>query len=126
MILKELLEDQFYLKLGILGFYNLIVGMILYLIISDYFSIRQSTKDIEEFVMKGCSDYQTNLLLKYVLISLSEIEKLYTLTIIFYISMFLLSILKICMTYYKQYKRKMNEILLEQNTNNMIELAFLM
>jgi len=126
MILKELLQDQFYLNIGILMFYNVIVGFILFLLIYDFFCIRKSRDTLEIIVMKGCSDQLTNLLFKYILSSINEIERLFILTIIFYISMFLISILKLCLSYYKQYKRKLIRILSEPRTNNTIELALLM
>ena len=126
MILKELLHAQYYLNIGIILFYSVIVSLIVLLLIYDFFCIRKSRDTVEIIVRKGCSDHLTNLLFKYILSSINEIERLFILTIIFYISMFLLSILKLCLTYYKKYKRKLLRILSEHNSNNTIELALLM
>ena len=76
--------------------------------------------------MKGCSDTLTNLLFKYILTSINEIESFYIITIILYISMFMISILMICLTFYKNFKRKFLRFVTAQNYNNTIELALLM
>ena len=126
MILKELLEDIFYFKLGIVLFYNLIVDLVFFLIIREFFWIRYCFDQLNLIIMKGCSDTLTNLLFKYILTSINEIESFYIITIILYISMFMISILMICLTFYKNFKRKLLRFVTAQNYNNTIELALLM
>ena len=82
--------------------------------------------ELNLIIMKGCSDTLTNLLFKYILTSINEIESFYIITIILYISMFMISILMICLTFYKNFKRKLLRFVTAQNYNNTIELALLM
>jgi hypothetical protein len=104
MIFKELLYEQFKLKIAIIMVHALLILIIFVMVLDDYIGILNSIGLIFTVLKKRCSDTETNRLMVYILQLLEQISKLFLVTIILYVIMLVLSFFKIILTIYKLYK----------------------
>lgn len=125
MILKELLYRQYFLKILIIVIHVLMISIIFFFILDDCREISKSIKTCDLLIRKRCSDEETNRLIINALESFISISDLFLITIILYIIIFLLSICKIMLTFYKIYKRKiLNRVI--QGEVNEFEMMLIM
>lgn len=115
MILSELLQKNYKLKLLITTVYCIIVLFIFLYILSDKFTLSDLSDFTYVLVKNSCSDYETNILLVNVHILITEIENFYVLTLIFYLCILFIGLLKILLIIYKLYKNNLLNRLIRGN-----------
>lgn len=117
MIFKELIYEQYTLKICIILIHVLMILVLFSLVLADYLEITKYLDLCFLIIKKRCSDEETNRLILFVLDVFRDIARLYMITIILDIIMILLSIIKIMLTLYKLYKRSILERLIQGRTD---------
>jgi hypothetical protein len=111
MILKELLFEQYKLKLALVIVHAIFMLVMLSYIFSDHSAIETGLVTISIVIEKNCSDMETNLLFIEILKFLSTLSKLYLATVLLLIIGFAICLYKIILIITKMKKRQILRVL---------------
>jgi hypothetical protein len=125
IILKEIIYQQYILKIGIISIFTSLKLLITVNLLSDYFLIRKKKNLLEHLIMKECSDDETNILLPYLLESCVYVMWIYLIDIVLYLIMIFISMFKILIFVYKLHKHKLLALMINGRTDTF-ELIFLL
>jgi hypothetical protein len=125
MIFKELIYEQYTLKIFIILVHVVMIMIIFFLVLADYLEITRAVDLCFLIIKKRCSDEETNRLILFVLDVFKDIARLYMITLILDVIMILLSAVKVLLTVYKIYKRAILARLVQGRTNEF-EMMLLM
>jgi hypothetical protein len=125
MIFKELIYEQYTLKIFIILIHVVMILTIFFFVLADYLEITRAVDLCFLIIKKRCSDEETNRLILFVLEVFRDIARLYMITLILDIIMILLSVIKIMLTLYKLYKQTILNRLVQGRTSEY-EMMLLM
>lgn len=117
MIFSELIQKKYRLKLMIIVIHFCLVFVLVVLILFDNLKLSHFADFILSLVKNSCSDYETNILFVNIYVLIFDIKKFFALTIIFYLGILLLGLLKIFLNIYKLHKINLLNRIIHGNLN---------